>query len=138
LIKGIAVDVARCIAVAAGLLVAALAELMALGLAGAGHGWLAPAWFSLILFFVYPASLFRSVIAGRNAITFDVVMLVLALCTDLLVFLQTNANEVEYYQRAVQSDPTYVAVWLALWFGWQALTAVTILRKLYLAEMERG
>ena len=118
------------VAIVAGLAIAAVAEFIALMLAGAGHGWVAAWPFSLILFAAYPAALFRMPIAVGKSAMLDIAMLVVGVVASLLLLAATNA-EAEYFWKVVHFEDglQFIIVWLLLWFGWQALTLANVVRK---------
>ncbi|HEX8363986.1 MAG TPA: hypothetical protein VF603_01725 [Allosphingosinicella sp.] len=107
-----------------GLTVAALAQLLALLVTGAGHGWGQPLRFSPALFVAYPIVFVRLRSPGTLAWT-DVALLAGAGLLDLLLVHQTGIEGTEYFHR-VMAMPPIPHLWLLLWLLWQAL-AVKIL-----------
>jgi hypothetical protein len=122
--------VGKTVAVVAGLVIAAIGEFIGMMLAGAGHGWTQPILYSLLLFLAWPAALLRIPRPEGISARFDLFMLVMGVTGSLLLFVQT-ANEPEYFWRMADQEEgvTVIIVWLLLWFGWQALTLVNIVRK---------
>jgi len=107
-----------------GLAVAALAQLLALLVTGAGHGWGQPLRFSPALFVAYPIVFVRLRSPGTLAWT-DVALLAGAGALDLLLVRQTGIEGSEYF-HSVMAMPPIPHLWLLLWLLWQAL-AVKIL-----------
>ena len=107
-------------AIGAGLLLAVVAFVLAFGLAGAGHGWGAPGLFSLMLLVLNPIAFVRAlgpidaVSASRAA---DMILLVVAACTDGLLFADAYGPERAYFQAAVDTSWLWVAAWMVLVLG---------------------
>jgi hypothetical protein len=121
-------------AIIAGLLIAFIGHFLALGLAGAGHGWGSPFFVSFILWFAYPKVLLRFV-AFQNPPRFgnDLVMLFVAFAADAILVLATLEEGVEYIARIVRVNGTlsstlWIGGWLVIWFGWQLIAALNVLR----------
>lgn len=121
----------RLLEIAAGLAIAAIAEFIALLLTGAGHGWLAPLRYSLILFLAYPLALIRRADRTGTSILPDVVALGLGICASLLLIVETRTNEAGIIGQFIRvNGVSVIIVWVLLWLGWQALTVHTILRRI--------
>ena len=121
----------RLVEIAAGLALAAIAQFIAIMLAGAGHGWLAPLRFSLILFLAYPFALARRADRTGTSILPDVVALGFGICASLLLIAETWTNEAGIIGQFIRVNGVYVVIlWLLLWLGWQALTVHTILSRI--------
>ena len=117
------------VAIAAGLLIAALAQFLALMLGGAGHGWTDPFFFSFVLFVTWPLALARIPGPVGTSAYPDGIMLVLGAVTTLLLIVKTS-SEPQYFWRMADQDGgvRVIIAWLILWFGWQIVTAVNLLR----------
>lgn len=108
-----------------GLMVAAFAQYLALTMTGAGHGWIAPFFYSPALFVAYPLVLVR--IFGRGAgaprrrrLAIDLLLVTAAVLLDVLLVRSTLAEERQYFE-AVMALPPFPHLWLLLWTAWQAL-----------------
>lgn len=106
--------------IVAGLVLAAFAQMLALLITGAGHGWGQPFRFSPALFLAYPIMFVRLRSPGTLAWT-DVALLAAAAALDLLLVQQTQIEGVEYFRRVMRLPPI-PHLWLLLWLLWQALT----------------
>src|SRR6478672_8663176 len=97
-------------------------------LGGAGHGWIAPFYYSLGLLIAYPATFLRMRNAGDRTSRGDVAMLVVGACATLLLFLDICVVESDYFWQVVEIGMPLVAVWLCLWAGWPILVVVNLVR----------
>ena len=121
----------RSFEITAGLAIAAIAEFLALMLTGAGHGWVAPLRYSLILFLAYPFALVRRADATGTSILPEVVALGLGVCASLLLIVETRTNEAGIIGQFIRvNGVSVIIVWVLLWLGWQALTVHTFLRRI--------
>ena len=111
----------RIIAVVAGLLIAAFAALLALGMAGGGHGWATPVFFSMGLFLAYPAVLLRLTALGRQWFVVDLGIVGLAAAADLALLSGTVNEGTEYFWRVVEMSAAFLILWLLIWFAWQPI-----------------
>ncbi|HEX5182038.1 MAG TPA: hypothetical protein VFW19_02680 [Allosphingosinicella sp.] len=113
---------------ALGLLPWLVAQFIAFGIGGAGHGWIAPFYFSIPLFFLYPLVFIRAFSnTGKREI--DAAILVIAAVLDTLLLRNALYSESEYVIRMWGDAGGVVALWLALWVGWQILTVLSLARK---------
>ena len=117
------------VAIAAGLLIAAFAQFIALMLGGAGHGWTDPSLFSIVLFVTWPLALARIPRPAGTSAYPDRFMLVLGVVATLLLVVKTS-SESDYFWRMADQDGgvTVIITWLLLWFGWQIVTAANLVR----------
>jgi hypothetical protein len=122
--------VGKAIAIVAAFVIAALAEYIALLVAGAGHGWLAPLKYSLILFVLYPVAMFRRLDEGGTTIMFDRAMLFVGVGASLLLVADTVANESDSFPNIVNAYGLVVMVWMFLWVGWLIPTAARMIGRL--------
>lgn len=108
--------------IVAGLLGALPVIFLALMMTGAGHGWIAPFWFSLSLLVLYPATAVERVREGLSL--WPALLPAGAAATgDILLLRNMLWEETEYFQRA--GGMAYL--WLLFWFAWQGLLGVTII-----------
>ena len=114
---------------ALGLATALLTQFIGLGMTGAGHGWIAPFYFSMPLFLLYPAALIRAFRSGRGGMAIDLALLAVALALDLLLLRNIFGEENRYFHTLWGRFPGFVLLWIALWAGWQALALIALLRN---------
>jgi hypothetical protein len=107
------------VAVAIGLALAALAQFVALLMAGAGHGWVTPFWFSPALFVLAPIAFVRVGGRGKAAPGIEIVLVMVGLALDVALYSAAVAEGVDYFWRVTPFN----WVWLALWSGWQVALA---------------
>jgi hypothetical protein len=122
--------------IVAGLAVAALAQIVALLVTGAGHGWGQPLLFSPALFVAYPLVFLRLRSPGTLAWT-DVALLAAAGVLDLLLVRGTAAEGTEYFHR-VMAMPPIPHLWLALWLLWQALTVKILVSGVFFPRRDEA
>jgi len=123
-------------AIIAGLLIAFVGQFLALGMAGAGHGWITPFWVSLILWVAYPKVLVRSFrVPDQRTMGVELVTLFAALAGDAILVLMTLEEGVEYFEKIVRIEESVSAVlwigsWIAIWLGWQLIALLNLVRPL--------
>lgn len=115
--------------VAIGLLAWLLTQAVALGLGGAGHGWMAPLWVSSVLIFLYPLVVVRVFASPAASIKVDATILLLAGVIDLFLLHNALVTERTYFSRVWNSSAGAVGLWIGLWAGWQLLAIVSLLKK---------
>jgi len=118
------------LAVLASLALAASAQYLAFGLAGAGHGWVAPLFYSLLLFVAYPVAFLRRMDTSHPSIAIDVGLLVVAGIADLLLVIQTVIQEPHYFVMVIGFAGPFAVLWLVLWCLWQMLAVSTLRRRI--------
>jgi hypothetical protein len=120
----------KAVAVLAGLALAALAQYLALAMAGGGHGWVAPLFYSMLLFIVYPVAFLSRTDTAHPSIAIDVGLLVVAGAADLLLLVQTVTQEGRYFMLVAEMGGPLMAFWLVLWCLWQMLALSTLRRRI--------
>ena len=100
-------------------------QLMGLLLTGAGHGWYGALLFSLPLVVLYPLALIRTFDRRTGKRETDIFILIGAVIFDL--FLVGNILSDRYFLTVWEFDPTFVAIWIALWAGWQPFIVASLL-----------
>jgi hypothetical protein len=111
-----------------GLLPWLLAQWVAFGVAGAGHGWVAPFFFSVPLAILYPVAFVRFFGGRRAAIRLDLGLLLVAAFLDLLLLANLFFQEGEYFLKVWNVAFWVVDLWLVLWTGWQLLLLARLLK----------
>lgn len=119
-------------AVLSGVALAALAQMLALGMTGAGHGWITPFLFSVTLFLLNPIALLRLTAGQTRSITIDVLLIVIALILDGALYVMTVREGAEYFWRVTPFN----WVWLVFWSMWQVGVACRIAYVLMLQPGE--
>ena len=112
-----------------GLLLWFLTQLMAFGLAQAGDGWLAPFYLTLPLFILYPLASIPCFASFRRTAKVEWLALFVAVALDLFLLQNVLRQERDYFLRVWRLGPAVVAIWLALWLGWQLLAIVALVRR---------
>jgi len=110
-----------CGAIALGLVLAAIAQFIALAIAGAGHGWITPFWFSPALFVLNPIAFARAARRGK-AEAVDIVLIALAGALDVALFAMTLQEGTQYFSRV----SPFNWIWLGLWLLWQIAGPVNL------------
>ena len=112
-----------------GLGLAALAQFLALFLAGSGHGWVAPFFFSLGLWLLIPFAL--ALTATRPEPVLSVLAAIGLACDALLI--ERSLGEASYISRYVQVNGTlgilFIGLWLCLWVSWQAVVVRSLFAR---------
>lgn len=112
-----------------GVLLWLIAQVMGLGLTGAGHGWYGAFFFSLPLVVLYPLVFVRAVSSKAGPRDADVGILAAAIVLDLLLLGNIFSWDNGYFMQMWNFDSTFVMIWLALWAGWQVVFVATLLKK---------
>jgi hypothetical protein len=110
--------------VAIGLLVGFFANIAAVGLAGAGHGWCTPisvSWAALI------AGPLAGVACKLRSPLFALALLALMVVADGLLVTETFKEGTYYFLKVWQSTPKAVVIWACLWLYAQVLCASTLI-----------
>jgi hypothetical protein len=119
------------VALVIGLLIAASAQLLAFPIAGAGHGWMQPLFFSPALFVVYPILVVR--LSAPKELPWpgiEVLLVGAGIALDLLLVRATEAEGMTYF-RGVLASPPLPHLWLLLWLLWQALALMLVVRRIF-------
>lgn len=111
-----------------GLLPWLLAQGIAFGMTGGGHGWVAPFFFSIPLAILYPIAFLRFFGGRPPALKLDVGLLLVAVTLDTLLLADLLLQEGEYFLRVWNVAAEFVGSWLVLWTGWQILLLARLLR----------
>lgn len=117
--------------IVAGLLGALPVAFLALLMAGAGHGWTAPLWFSLALFVLYPAVAVERLREGLSLWP-GLVLAGAAIAGDVLLVRNMVWEEPEYFRRV--GGLAYL--WLGFWIAWQAVLAASLAATLRRRALE--
>jgi hypothetical protein len=113
---------------ALGLLPWFVTQFIGLGIGGAGHGWVAPFFFTMPLVLLYPLVFIRA-FSRAGARKVDVSILVVAAALDLFLLRNLFFQEYEYFLKVWNFGSTIVALWFGLWAAWQVLAVAALLRK---------
>lgn len=116
-----------------GLMIAVLGLVLAVMVAGAGHGWVAPFGFSLAMLVAWPLVPIRMASDGEGT-GLDWVMVIAALLLDLALAWVTWESEPQYFATALRLG--LVWWWLPFWGGWQVLALGSLFRRMNLREGE--
>ena len=118
----------RTISLAAlGLVAGLVAEMLAMGLGAAGHGWIAPVFLSVPLLILYPLTLTRMHGPIRMA---QIERLTVSLAAVLDVLLLWSCLAEGAHVLVIWTvGPQFVLCWLVLWFGWQAAAIIGLKRR---------
>jgi hypothetical protein len=101
---------------------------IALGIAAGGYGWIEPLWLSMLLIFLYPIAFIRAFCVTAGPARLDQHLLFLAAVLDALMVGSIFLHE-EILRKAVRIIPEnlyWLALWIALWAGWQLLLLVAL------------
>jgi hypothetical protein len=113
---------------ALGLPVWLLAQLMGLGGAGGGDGWIGGFWFSIPLLVLYPLVLIRAFASEREKPEADLIIVGVGAVLDFFL-LANMAEELEYVAKLWSFDRSGMILWLALWAGWQVIGLTSVVRN---------
>ena len=114
-------------ALALGLVIAFMANFLAMGLAGGGHGWDSPFFASMLLWVAYPFVLIRGLrvfAGGTSSSRVDGSILAAALASNFLLAWLTYSEGVEYFERTLGYG--VAELWIAIWLGWQGVAALNL------------
>ena len=112
-------------AIMVGLLGAVGIVFYAFSMAGGGHGWIAPLWFSIPLLLIYPAVAVQTV--GKDGPLWPSLLLAgAAIVGDILLRRNILSEEAEYFEAA----GVWGRIWLIFWFGWQIVLVAAMANRL--------
>lgn len=112
-------------AIMVGLLCAIGVFFYAFSMAGGGHGWIAPLWFSLPLILIYPAVAVQTV-SREGPLWPSLAMVGAAIVGDLLLRRNILWDEPQYFEAM----GIWARIWLIFWFGWQIVLVAAIANRL--------
>lgn len=117
--------------IALGLLLAFVAQLLAFAMMGAGHGWIAPFYASLLLWIFLPltfaiASPFGRFRQGRRRRLLMIILI--GLIADVALVVATIQEGVDYFWTAMKLGGAFVIPWLLIWISWQLVAALALAR----------
>ena len=106
------------------------AQAIGLLLAGGGHGWNGPFFFSMPLIILYPLAFVGAFSAKAYLPSVPVIILAAAVGLDCLL-LANFASEFSYIVKMWRfpDGASFISLWLGLWAGWQILFAAALLRR---------
>jgi hypothetical protein len=111
---------------------AAFAQFLGFLLAGAGHGWVAPMFLSIGLWFLLPLAL---VLAWPSAPTEKPLLFLIAaiaVAADALL-IKLSLGETPHIRHYVDVNGaigfTIIGLWLSLWFCWQVILLYSLAAK---------
>jgi hypothetical protein len=108
----------------------ALAALnVAFALAGGGHGWVAPIFFSFPLFVLYPAAFLQVAYRTPFASAAGRVLVAVAVIADVALIAMTALTEARYFHAILNVAPEVVFIWLVLWSLWQLFAIIGMVRR---------
>lgn len=110
----------------AGLPIGLFAALLGVGVAAGGHGWVSAFFASLILPLAYPLSLWRW-ISDRD-LRLDALPLLAAMAANAWL-VRATLREWDYFAHMWVSAAVLMAIWVVLWFGWQAIALGALARR---------
>jgi len=103
---------------------AAILGFLAMAMTGAGHGWTSPCRLSAFSLVTFPLIGIAAAMRTSNARLFLAGILVLAaIGSDVRLLGSTQAEGVQYFDRALNSIPEVVVSWLVIWICSQAIAA---------------
>jgi hypothetical protein len=115
-----------------GLGLAALAQLLAAFLAGAGHGWVTPLFLSVILWVILPVTLYVLQQDDRRAVAVLWAVALIAIGADALLISGTIGEGrilSLYVEVNGAAGLLIIALWLTLWFFWQAMVVRALIKR---------
>jgi hypothetical protein len=123
--------------VALGFGLAALAQLLSLILAGAGHGWVTPFFLSFALWMLFPVTLYLASLSGGTARIMLFVLALIAIVADILL-IRGALGERDTLLAMIKVNGAlgrlFVVLWLMLWFTWQVVTVRALVKRLTIPD----
>jgi len=117
--------------VALGIGLAAVASILGIFLSGSGHGWNTPLFVSVILWVVFPATLYLIRAQPRQRLLLST-LAAIALGADFILVKGTIA-EARVFPLYIQVNGVagilIIASWVAMWILWQLLVVRALLTK---------
>ena len=113
-----------------GLALAALAQLLSLFLAGAGHGWVTPLLASLLLWVLTPSALLLASPAERPTPKILLPLILVAVIANAWLIMKTIAEENAFrHYLDVNGVAGFgvVGAWIGLWLFWQGVVVKALL-----------
>ena len=113
-----------------GLILAAIAQFLAMLLAGAGHGWVSPLLFSVALWIFIPSTLLAMRQVDNGSRNLMLGMAAVALAADVWLIIR-SMDESRYIRLYVDVNGALgliiILLWLGLWLFWQGLLVRALL-----------
>ena len=115
-----------------GFAMAALAQFLSFLLAGAGHGWVAPMFLSIGLWFLIPLTLVTAWPTAPIEKSLLFVIGAIAVAADALL-ISRSLGEVSYIEHYIDVNGllglTIIGLWLALWSCWQFILLYSLVAR---------
>lgn len=101
--------------------------MLAFGLAGAGHGWIAPLFFAPVVIFSIPYSLIRSYISNKSAAPNinDLAFIIFFIPVNVLL-IYFSFQEASNFFQVLDNDFMFVIIWILIWVFPQALVSILL------------
>lgn len=123
--------------VALGFGLAALAQLLSLILAGAGHGWVTAFFLSFALWVLFPVTLYLASLRGGVARIMLFVLALIAIVADMLL-IRGTLGERDTLLAMIKVNGAlgllFVVLWVMLWSTWQVVTVRALVKRLKIAD----
>jgi hypothetical protein len=117
--------------VALGLGLAAIGTILGIFLSGSGHGWNTPLFVSVILWVIFPATLYLIQAQPQQRMLLFA-LAAIALIADFVLIKGTTAEAgvfLLYLQVNGAAGLVIIAAWVALWLLWQLLVIRALLSR---------
>ena len=111
-------------AILLGIPLALFTGFLALGLAGAGHGWITPMWVSGAGLVGFPAGICALLAWRYFGRGMAGLLLAFGLLSDLAVILLTYNEGTQYFH----GDDPFHLLWIGLWLSWQLPLLLALIR----------
>jgi len=111
-------------AILLGIPLALFTGFLALGLAGAGHGWIPPIWMSGAGLVGFPAGIYAALAWRTLGRGLAGLLLAIGVLSDLAVILLTYNEGLHYFH----GDDPFHLLWIGLWLSWQLPLLLALIR----------
>jgi len=115
--------------IAIGLLLAFVAHYVAFALGGAGHGWTAPFFASVMLWIFLPLTFATVSPLGpyrQGGGPYRLILISIALIADASLLFATFREGTEYFWKIMDLAGGFVILWLSIWTSWQLIALISL------------
>jgi hypothetical protein len=104
------------------------AQVLAFGLAGAGHGWVIPLFITMPLILLYPLAMIAAFRKSESSFIVGMIVFFFAISLNGIL-IKSSLDESRYFKNIWNNDPYICLCWIVFWLGWQVPAVYALFKK---------